>query len=260
MFKSFIKNRLSDKSVAKISRLIINAKSYINCKDLTRLAMIHQSDKGLVHSYTNIYQNHFEKLKGHQLNILEIGVGGYKNPNRGGASLRMWKKYFKKSNIFGIDLYDKSALEERRIKIFQGSQIDENFLSSVVDDMGSIDIIIDDGSHVNEHIIKSFQFLFPKLNNGGIYVVEDIQTSYWESYGGNSDNLNDQKTAVNYFKGLVNGLNYNEFMIKDYEPSHMDKNILSIHFYHNIILIYKGDNSKPSSYLINNQEPNGISN
>ena len=75
--------------------------------------------------------------------------------------MRMWKSYFKKSNIFGIDIFDKKAHEENRIKTFKGSQTDEKFLKDIVSKIGKIDIVIDDGSHINEHVIQTFKILFP---------------------------------------------------------------------------------------------------
>ena len=89
----------------------------------------------------------------------------------GGESLRMWKAFFPNSTIYGIDIVDKKHVEEDRIKVFQGSQDDESFLRKVIDETGGFDIIIDDGSHVNEHVIKSFNVLFPALRDSGIYVV-----------------------------------------------------------------------------------------
>jgi len=68
------------------------------------------------------------------------------------------------------------------IKIFKVPRLDEQFLSRVVDEIGSIDIIIDDGSHLNEHVLKTFHYLFPRLSDNGIYVVEDTQSSYWPSW------------------------------------------------------------------------------
>jgi hypothetical protein len=58
-------------------------------------------------------------MKSRPLNILEIGVGGYSSSTEGATSLRMWKAYFRKSKIVGIDLYDKSSLSEHRIEIRQ---------------------------------------------------------------------------------------------------------------------------------------------
>ncbi|WP_138774321.1 class I SAM-dependent methyltransferase [Desulfohalovibrio reitneri] len=103
----------------------------------------------------------------------------------GGSSLRMWRTYFPKARVYGIDIHDKKSHDERRIKTFKGSQVDGDFLDRVIDEIGRPDIIIDDGSHINSHIIGSFEHLFPKMKEGGIYAVEDQQTSYWpEHYGG----------------------------------------------------------------------------
>ena len=77
-----------------------------------------------------------------------------------------------------MDIYDKSPHEENRIKIYQGSQVDTDFLQSLCNEIGNFDIIVDDGSHINEHVIKSFEFLFPKLKKGGIslYANESIKS------------------------------------------------------------------------------------
>jgi demethylmacrocin O-methyltransferase len=180
------------------------------------------------------------------MNVLEIGVGGYEDPDKGGASLLMWKYYFPRSAIYAIDVYDKSKLQEKRIKIFQGSQNDEKFLKDVFSRIGSLDIIIDDGSHMNEHVLTSFKTLFPLLKDGGIYAVEDVQTSYWPQYGGSSEDLNNPATAMGFFKKIADGLNYMELAEPGYEPAYFDKNITSIHFYHNLVIIYKGVNDERS--------------
>jgi demethylmacrocin O-methyltransferase len=199
---------------------------------------------------------HLERFRYRRINLLEIGVGGYENPHLGGKSLRMWKKYFPFGNIFSIDIYDKPSLQENRIKIFKGNQIDKDFLNKVTDKIGGIDIIIDDGSHINEHVIGTFNILFPKLKDKGIYVIEDTQTSYWEDFGGNSKNLNDPKTIMNYFKSLTDALNNQEFLIPNYKQNYFDKKIVSMHFYHNMIFIYKGNNDEKSNLVVNNQDLN----
>lgn len=186
---------------------------------------------------------------------MEIGVGGYSNPRSGGHSLRMWKHYFKKGEIFGLDIYDKSALEEDRIKIFKGSQVDQSLLNNITDKTGEFDIIIDDGSHINEHVINTFQILFPKLKDGGIYVVEDTQTSYWPDYGGDSEDLRNPNTQMNYFKNLTDSLNHMEFIKPGYQKNYFDQKIVSIHFYHNLIFIYKGENNETSNILKENKLP-----
>jgi hypothetical protein len=241
----------------RVKSIINNFSAYFVSNNLTALAKIYGSDKWGKHFYTTHYQNHFRKYRFKSINLLEIGVGGEENPLAGGNSLRMWKKFFPFGKIYSIDIYDKSPQEESRIKIFKGSQVDEGVLTNICNQVGEFDLIIDDGSHVNEHVIKSFEFLFPKLKEGGIYVIEDTQTSYWNHYGGTSKDFNFKGTMYHYFKSLIDALNHEEFMISDYVKSYYDKHIVSMHFYHNMIFIYKGDNNEPSNYLVNNKKKNG---
>ena len=219
--------------------------------NLNKLAAIYKSDKNGKHAYTQHYHTHFRKFKFKRIKLFEIGAGGYHHLNEGGNSLRMWKRYFPFGQIVSLDIYDKSFVEERRIKIYQGSQTDEALLNRIVEERGVFDIIIDDGSHINEHIIQSFKILFPLLKTGGIYVIEDTETSYWPDYGGDSSDLSNTATAMNFFKNLTDCLNYQEFLKENYTPSYFDKYISSIQFYHNLIFIFKGLNNEMSSVDVN---------
>jgi hypothetical protein len=252
-----LKEHISYQKRLKIKYKLRHFKSLFYFNNLTKIATIHKTDKFGNHFYTPHYQNHFKHLKYKKINLLEIGVGGYESPLTGGNSLRMWKSYFPFAKIFSLDIYDKSFLQEKRIKIFKGSQVDKDFLNDVCNYIGEIDLIIDDGSHINEHVITTFKLLFPKLKKGGIYVVEDTQTSYWENYGGDSNDLNKENTIYHFFKSLIDALNSAEFVKENYQKSYYDKNIISMHFYHNMIFIYKGDNNEPSNYIKNNKLPNG---
>lgn len=215
--------------------------------DLQVLGQIFGTDKVGGHLYTTHYTTHLKRFRYKRIKLLEIGVGGYDNPHAGGRSLRMWKSYFPFGKIFSLDIYDKSALEESRIRIFKGSQVDKEFLYKITDEIGQLDIIIDDGSHINEHVIETFKLLFPKVKDGGIYIIEDMQTSYWEDFGGDSKDLSNPKTMMNYFKGLTDSLNNQEFANDGYKQSYYDKKIVSMHFYHNMLFIYKGNNDEKST-------------
>ena len=221
--------------------------------DLQKLGLMFGTDKAIGHYYLQHYQEHFRPFKFKPVKLLEIGVGGYKDPNYGGHSLRLWKSYFWNGRIYAVDIHVKSALQEPKITIFKGSQIDAEFLKEITSQIGTLDIIIDDGSHINMHVITTFKLLFPMLKKGGIYVIEDVQTSYWEDKGGDSVDLNNPKTMMTFFKGLTDGLNHKEFVRPGYEPSYFDKNIVSMHFYHNLIFIYKGTNDEASNLVVNNQ-------
>lgn len=215
--------------------------------NLKMLGKIYRTDKINGHKYLNHYEHHLKTFKKKTFNLLEIGVGGYDNPNKGGKSLRMWKSYFPKANIYSIDIYDKERIQEKRIKIFNGSQTDEFLIKKIIQQSGNFDIIIDDGSHINDHVIKSFKMLFYYLNLGGVYIIEDTQTSYWPRYGGDSPANPNSNTIMNFFKNLTDSVSYKEFLIDDYKPSYFDKHIISMHFYHNLIVIHKGKNNEPSN-------------
>lgn len=123
-------------------------------------------------TYLDVYQKYFRPLRHKKINILEIGV-------RGGNSLRLWKNYFKNAHVYGLDINPVCIKnDEKQIKVFIGSQNDSTVLKKMIDQVGNFDIIIDDGSHINELTIFSFEFLFPFLKRGGIYVIEDLGNSY----------------------------------------------------------------------------------
>jgi hypothetical protein len=225
--------------------------------DLDRLALKHGSDKFGAHWYTPHYDRLFREMRDREAHILEIGIGGYDDPGAGGASLRMWRDYFPKGSIYGLDYFDKSKIAEERIKVFQGSQADPRVLSRIVESnpKNLFDAIIDDGSHRGEHVIFTFLAMFQFLSEGGWYVVEDTQTSYWPNHGGASDGSSGPLTILPFFRGLVDGVNWREIHRPGYAPTFFDQNILSIQFVHNIILIQKGRNVSPSNTLRNNRLP-----
>ena len=105
-------------------------------------------------------------------------------------------------------------------------------------------------SHLNSDVLKSFEFLFPYLDENGTYVIEDTQTSYWPKYGGDSYSLSKPSTTMGYFKSLVDGLNYEEIARSGFTASYLDIHINSIHFYHNMIFIQKGLNKEGSKYAL----------
>jgi hypothetical protein len=212
--------------------------------NLNQLALHFRTDKWGKHWYTQHYQRYFHHLRNKPLNILEIGVGGYEDSATGGESLRMWKTYFPKSRIVGIDILDKTHFREHRIDIRQCDQTDEKALRALVDEYGGFDIIIDDGSHLNEHVIQTFHILFPLLRPSGIYSIEDTQTSYWPGWGGG---IKSPKSQMAFFKDLADGLNHIEYPLENYSPTYFDKHIVEMAFFHNLIILRKGDNDEKSN-------------
>ena len=215
-------------------------------RDLTKLARFFGSDKALGHHYTQHYETHFRAWRYRPLTLLEIGVGGNANPKGGGASLRMWKAYFPRARIVGIDLHDKHWHDQHRIQTYRGSQADPEFLRRVIGEIGPPDIVVDDGSHRCEHVIVSFNMLFPLMKDEAIYACEDLQSSYWPEFGGTELAPDDTTTSMGFFKSLVHGLNHAEFRTPGHARGTYERAITAIHFYHNMVFIRKGRNDKVS--------------
>ena len=151
---------------------------------LTKLAIRHGTNKWGPSFYTPIYHALFAHVRERPIRLLEIGVGGYEFRKVGGASLAMWADYFVHGRIVGIDIAEKDLDLGPRVTVLRGSQADRQFLANVVADHGPFDIIVDDGSHVPEHIVISFGALFPTLVDGGFYAIEDVQTAFSPKFGG----------------------------------------------------------------------------
>ena len=185
--------------------------------------------------FIELYQKYFSQLKDKKINVLEIGVDK-------GDSLRLWREYFTNANICGIDLYKRDFTVDNT-EILIGDQSDHSFLQSVVNKYKNFDIIIDDGSHQSKHIISSFKFLFLYLNNNGIYVIEDLQTSYQPRYGGSRFNLNKRKSSMNFLKSLTDSINYEHNDKPFFKKTLFDGKIKSINFHQNIVFINKGEST-----------------
>ena len=207
-------------------------------KTLIELAIKYKSDKHGHHDYCKYYQKHFEHLQDAPIRLVELGIGGYEYPDRGGSGLHMWSEFFANGHIFGVDIYDKSGLKfNNNVSIFKGGQDDPEFIDSLMKKTGPPDIIIDDASHMNRLTINAFTLLFPYLKKGGIYVIEDLESSWWADHGFDGDpNYKDltAKSSINFLRCLVNDVN------KKHLPA--DATFLpieSIHFYQNMAVIIK---------------------
>jgi hypothetical protein len=206
----------------------------------------YKSDKINQHGYHFCYPNYLEKYKNLQnTGMIEIGI-----ENK--YSLKIWLDYFPNAFVYGMDIHFSS--EDDRYKIYKGDQSNIDDLINFSNDITKpIFFIIDDGSHIPEHQILTFNILFEKLLPGGTYIIEDIETSYWSKsyiyqystkYG-----YHHNKSVVEFFKLLVDDVN-SEFLTnenKNIQKSIINekiseknrKNISTITFYHNCIIITK---------------------
>jgi len=199
-----------------------------------------QNDKRLIHKwihYFDIYDRHFSQFRDKEIVLLEIGVSQ-------GGSLQMWKNYFgEKAKIYGIDIDPRcKKFEEENITIFIGSQSDRNFLNEVKLQIPKIDILIDDGGHTMDQQIVSFEELFGCIKDDGVYLCEDLHTSYWPPFGGG---YKKPGTFIEYSKDFIDFLNAYHSKEKSLKVNDFTKTVDSIHYYDSILVIEKKQKGKP---------------
>lgn len=186
--------------------------------------------------YLPLYEQYFWKWRGRSPRFLEIGV-------QNGGSMAMWRNYFGPSaTIFGIDIDPRcAAMDGLNGAVRIGSQDDADFLNSVVEEMGGIDIVLDDGSHFQTHVLTSFRTLFPKLSQGGVYFVEDMHTSYFPRWKGGRAR---HGTFVEYSKRIVDDMHhwYASFPVS---VSEMKNAVSGVHFHDSVVVFDKLEVVKP---------------
>jgi hypothetical protein len=119
--------------------------------------------------YFDVYHRHLQKFRGKELNVLEIGIYS-------GGSLGMWRDYFgPRATIYGVDLEPAcKAYENAWTRVFIGDQGDRQFWRAFKAKAPAMDVVIDDGGHQPNQQIVSLEELLPAMNQGGVYICEDI--------------------------------------------------------------------------------------
>lgn len=129
------------------------------------------------HNYLAHYERHLAPLRDVAFTLLELGIGHFHNS---GGSLKLWDKYFTHPNakIVGVDIgaYNRKH-EGGRVAVEIGDCSDSDYLKGLASKYQPR-VIIDDASHMWAHQITAFQALFPTLPSGGVYILEDIHTSF----------------------------------------------------------------------------------
>jgi hypothetical protein len=224
---------------------------------LTRLAIKYGTDKWGPHFYTPLYHQLLGHLRDRPVRLLEIGVGGSGLKTLGGASLAMWADYFPNGEITSLDIDAKQLKLCPRVKIYVGSQDDPMVLKKVCDERGPFDVILDDGSHVPKHVVTTFHILFPMLKDGGIYIIEDVQTTFWPNFGGSTMHGGE---TMRLTRTILECLHHAEIAVVDrtYLLPPFFRQIKALRAYHNIIVIDKGDNSEPSNFAYDMNNPHAI--
>lgn len=183
--------------------------------------------------YFDIYETYFSKYRGKELVLLEIGISH-------GGSLQMWKHYFgDKVKIYGLDINPEcKKFEETGTKIFTGSQSDRHFLKNMLSEIPPIDIIIDDGGHTMRQQIITFEEVYNHVKKDGIYICEDLHTSYWLKYGGGYKR---KGTFIEFSKKFIDKLNAHYSEQGSLKPDSFTKSLRGLHFYNGMLVIEKGE-------------------
>jgi len=215
---------------------------------LDQLALPCADKSSSYHNYTEVYAHYFHPLKDKPLKFLEIGVFQ-------GGSVQLWENYFKHAELHFIDVtldYLKYFSNRAHYHIVDQSNVQqlERFIQETG---GQFDIILDDGGHTMVDQIVSFKTLFPYLNSGGLYIIEDLHTSYWTNFGGGSRNVNlkaGPQTTIQFLKNLIDDVNF--VGARTAKASHRQdlssisgelnlfrEQILGLHFYDSVCIIIK---------------------
>jgi len=206
------------------------------------------SDKYSMHHYERYYGRWFEPLRNEAITMLEIGA-------RDGKSLQVWYEYFTKARLILGLAYDHGGntrgVEEKfadmaNVVVVRGDQSKSETMKDLAS-RGPYDILIDDGSHVPEHMMFGLFSLWKTVKPGGLYVIEDLETNYWrtgaELYGyymnGTGIGSGPDRSAVSKLKQLVDVLARYQIGAPTLSVMPGDETICSIEFGMNLVLLRK---------------------
>lgn len=192
------------------------------------------NDQRLIHKWTHFfpaYERHLSRYVNRPALLLEIGAGE-------GGSLQMWKRWLGPyAQIVGIDIRAEAAgFEEPQIAVRIGHQADAAFLDRVLAEFGQPDIVIDDGTHVMQHLAATFRHLYPRTERNGVYLVEDLHTCYWPEFGGG---LKREGSFMEICKALLDELNA-DLSRGAVRPTEFTRTTLSMHFYDSLAVFERG--------------------
>jgi len=203
----------------------------------------HANTGRLIHKwmhYFEIYDRHFARFRGQPITVVEFGVSQ-------GGSLKMWKHYFGDAvSLIGVDINPNcKQFEEPGVRIFIGDQADRNFLRQVAREVPKIDILIDDGGHTMKQQIATFEELFPKVADHGVYLCEDLHTSYWHRWGGG---YRKPGSFIEYSKQWIDDLNaWHSREPRRFKVTDFTRTAHSLHYYDSVLVVEKRPMKPPTN-------------
>lgn len=190
------------------------------------------------HHYLDIYHRHFGAFRGRSPVVVEIGVYH-------GGSLEMWRHYFGRgARIVGIDIDPRTeAFAGEGVDVLIGDQADRGFLAEVRRRYPHVDVVIDDGGHTMTQQITTFEELYPHVQPNGVYLCEDVHSSYLAEFGGG---YGKDGTFIQHAKALVDRLH--AWYSKEPERFQVDeltRSTYALHFYDSIVAVEKRPIAEP---------------
>jgi hypothetical protein len=188
--------------------------------------------------YLDIYHRHFARFRGRSPVVLEVGVFH-------GGSLKMWHDYFGPGcRLYAVDNDPRcKAFEDEKTKVLIGDQADRGFLAQLRKEVPRADILVDDGGHFMNQQITTFEELFQHVADDGVYLCEDLHTSYWEDFGGG---YRKPGSFIEFSKALIDQLNAwhsrepDQFQLNDFT-----RTTYCMHYYDSVLVIEKRPMSRP---------------
>ena len=198
-----------------------------------------------LNNYFDDYENLLSSYVGKKITIVEIG-------GVSGGSLQFWRRIFgSDARIIGSDLNnDAKKWRKYGFEIYIGNQGKKNFWESFFKDVGMVDVVIDDGSHTYFEQITTLLSCVPKIKNNGLFITEDVHSSFQKKYGYPS------KYSFVNFTNLISSSLHSKFEGSDknsnYLPQEVENKIFSIEHFSSIVSIKIKDNQKNKTKLVFN--------
>ena len=190
--------------------------------------------------YFPVYHQVLAQFRGRQVKVLEIGTYH-------GGGLDMISHYLgPEAEVVGMYIAMGSERVGAPNTVIVGDQSDPDFLFRMSEAFGPFDIVIDDGGHSMKQQIVSAETLFPLINDGGVYIVEDCHTSYWEAF------QDSDQTFLDWVRDRIDDINTVHIEGREFTvwSDHLDS--LSVH--DSLVVMHKKHRFRPFCEVVGTNE------
>lgn len=192
-------------------------------------------------NYFDIYDKLLSKYIGKEITFVEIGI-------LDGGSLFMWRDFFgKNARIIGVELNPEAIKwREHGFEIYIGNQSDPQFWHDFFNEVGNIDVLLDDGGHRNDQQIITVNSSLPHLRDEGLIIIEDTQTSFmkFESF--------QKYSFVNFLQGKIRSL-YSRSDELNLESDIFSASVHSLEFFTGVCALHINRSLCSSTQRVENQ-------